>query len=145
MNFRCFRLSCTLGEKPGFLEWLPKESLTDKHRRGGRGVEKGTGYVRTAPAKWQTMVPLRIRAMLLADDLLFTAGLPDVYDPADPDSALDALEGRRGALLQVFSTKDGSLVASQDLPGTPTFDGMSAAGGRLYLTTLAGHVLCYGK
>ena len=38
------------------LEWLPREAATDKHRRGGRGVEKGTGYIRTQPAKWQEMI-----------------------------------------------------------------------------------------
>jgi len=121
------------------IDWLPKEAATDRHRRGGRGVEKGTGYVRTRPAKWQQMVPLRIRAMVLAGDLLFAAGTPDVVDPKDPAAAI---EGRKGARLQVFSAKDGSLVTSQALASPPAFDGMVAAGGRLYLSTTDGKVLC---
>ncbi|MFC1596798.1 PQQ-binding-like beta-propeller repeat protein [Planctomycetota bacterium] len=123
------------------IEWLPKETLTDKHRRGGRGFEKGSGYSRAQPAKWQKMIPLRVRAMLLTGDHLFTAGTPDVLDPADP---LAAFEGRKGASLQVFSTKDGSLVNSQPLPSLPAFDGLSAAGGRLYLATGDGKVICFG-
>jgi hypothetical protein len=123
------------------IDWLPKEAATDKHRRGGRGVEKGTGYVRTQPAKWQKMIPLRIRAMLLAGDHLFAVGMPDVLDPQDP---LAAFEGRRGALLQVFEAKDGSLLKSYRLSSLPAFDGLSAAGGRLYLTTLDSKLICFG-
>ncbi len=135
--------------EPGFVErgrenvkWLPKEAYTDSHRRGGRGAEKGTGYVRYHPAKWQEMIPLRIRAMVLADDRLYAAGPPDVLDPKDP---LAAFEGRAGARLQVFSAKDGSLLNSQELSPLPVFDGMSAAnGGRLYLATRDGKVICFG-
>jgi len=135
------------GQKTKAINWLPKEAATDRHRRGGRGVDKGTGYVRQRPAKWQTMIPLRIRAMLLArsagapqaGDLLFAAGTPDVLDPKDP---LAAFEGRKGALLQVFSAKDGSLVKSHSLPSPPAFDGMVAARGRLYITTHDGKLLC---
>jgi hypothetical protein len=123
------------------IDWLPKEAATDPHRRGGRGVEKGTGYVRARPAKWQEMIPLRIRAMVLAGEFLFAAGTPDVLDPDDPSGAF---EGRQGALLQVFSTKDGSQVNSLSLPAPPAFDGLSAAGERLYLATRDGKVICFG-
>ena len=58
------------------------------HRRGGRGVEKGSGYQRQRPAKWQEMIPLRIRAMVLAGERLFTAGLPDVIDFTNVSSGL---------------------------------------------------------
>jgi hypothetical protein len=124
------------------IRWLPEEAYTDQHRRGGRGVEKGSGYQRTRPAKWQQMVPLRIRAMVLADDLLFAAGLPDQIDPDDP---LAAFEGRLGALLQVFSADDGTLRSSYRLASPPAFDGLSASAGRLYLATQDGNLLCLGN
>ncbi len=123
------------------IEWLPKETLTDQHRRGGRGAEKGTGYVRTKPAKWQKMVPLRIRAMVLAGDRLIAAGMPDALDPDDP---LATFEGRGKALLQVFSATDGALISSCPLPSQPAFDGLSAAGGKLYLSMIDGKVICFG-
>jgi hypothetical protein len=125
---------------PRAIDWLPKEAYSDRHRRGGRGVEKGIGYMRQHPAKWQKMIPLRIRAMVLAGDYLFAAGLPDLVDPEDP---MAALEGRKGALLQVFSASDGSLVKSHSLSSPPVFDGLSAAHGRLYLVTLDGKIICF--
>jgi len=128
------------GQPARAIKWLPDETYTDKYRHGGRGVEKGSGYQRARPAKWQEMVPLRIRAMVLAGDRLFAAGLPDVVDPGDP---LAAFEGRRGASLQVFSAQDGSLVKSYELGSPPAFDGMSAAHGHIYLATKDGKVICF--
>ena len=131
--------------QPGFLErgrkaldWLPKGAATDRHRRGGRGTDKGTGFVRYQPEKWQKLIPLRIRAMVLAGDLLFAAGPPDVLDPKDP---LAAFEGRKGARLQVFRTSDGSQIKSYALSAEPAFDGMIAAQGSLFITTRDGRLL----
>jgi len=135
--------------EPGFLErgkealnWLPKGASTANHAGGGRGPDKGTDYVRYHPQKGQNLIPLRIRAMVLAGDRLFAAGPPDVLDPKDP---LAAFEGRAGASLQVFSTKDGSQIKSYPLKSEPAFDGMSAAGGKLYLVTNDGKVICFGS
>jgi len=138
--------------EPGFLKkgkkgermlhWLPDETRQDRYRRGGQGAEKGTGYVRHAPPKWQTMIPIRVRAMLLAGDRLLVAGPPDVVDPDDP---LAAFEGRKGAVLQVVSAEDGLPLASRRLDSPPVFDGLSAAAGRLYLATRDGKVVCLGK
>lgn len=110
-------------------------------------MEKGTGYVRQKPEKWQSMVPLRIRAMVLAQsagsgkvtNLLFAAGLPDVIDPDDP---LASFEGRKGSLLNVYSAGDGSLLKSTQLASAPAFDGMIAAKGRIYMATNNGKLLC---
>jgi hypothetical protein len=127
------------GKEPRAIQWLPKEAYSDRHRRGGRGVEKGTGYVRATPAKWQKMIPLRVRAMVLAGDRLFAAGLPDVVDPEDP---LASFEGRKGAILQVFSAADGALLEQQPLPHPPVFDGIAAAGGKLYISAQGGRLVC---
>jgi hypothetical protein len=122
------------------LEWLPKESYTDSHRRGGQGAEKGTGYVREKPPLWQHMVPIRIRAMVLAGGRLFAAGLPDVVDEKDP---LAAFEGRKGATLQAFSAKNGKPEGKAlTLTSPPAFDGLVAARGRLYLATQDGRLIC---
>ena len=79
---------------------------------------------------------------LLCGDHLFAAGTRDVLDPEDP---LSTFEGREGALLQVFSTSDGSLVKSQPLKSLAAFDGLSAAGGRLYLAAGDGKVICFSR
>lgn len=75
-------------------------------------MEKGTGYVRHEPEKWQTMTPVRVRAMVLAGKHLFVAGPPDVVNAKDP---LAAFEGRKKAVLQVFSVADGSLLKTYPL------------------------------
>ena len=124
------------------LQWLPEKSYTSNYRRGGRGSEKGTGYIRREPAKWQQFIPLRVRAMLLADQHLFAVGQPDVVDPRDPTASF---EGRNESLLNVYSATDGSLIKSHQLDAAPVFDGLSAAGGCLYLVTQDGRLICFGS
>jgi hypothetical protein len=89
--------------------------------------------------RWTQQLPILARAMVLADDHLFLAGPPDLFKTDDPTAAL---EGTRGGALCVVSTADGSQVARYDLKSPPVFDGMAAAGGRLYLATMDGEVLC---
>ena len=98
-----------------------------------------------------------MRAMVLADKTLFIAGPPDLVDeeevfkrPDDPalrkklTEQVAALEGRKGALLWAVSTSDGKKTVEYQLESPPTWDGMAAAGGRLYLSTTNGQVLCMG-
>jgi hypothetical protein len=99
------------------------------------------GFARLAPPKWFQWVPIRIRAMVAAGPTLFVAGPPDVADNADPYAAF---EGRKGALLWSVSTADGRKLAEIKLDGEPVFDGLIAAGGRLFMTTRDGRLLCMG-
>jgi len=130
---------------PKAVDWLPTSA-----RGKGRydisarsvGVEKGIGYTRSKPPKWQELMPIRARAMMLAGDHLFVAGAPDVIDPEDPYATLD---GRKGAVLQVFSASDGALLKSYPLASPPVFDGMSAANNRLFMAALDGRVVCMGS
>jgi outer membrane protein assembly factor BamB len=92
--------------------------------------------------KWSEFIPVRVRAMVATGDKLFVAGPPDVVPEDDP---LAALEGRLGAVLWAFAADDGkklALVAKLEAP--PTYDGLIAATGRLYLSTESGEVLCFG-
>jgi len=98
---------------------------------------------------------LQVRAMVAAAENLFVAGHPDFVDerrafrlPDDPDvqrqlqRQAEALEGRYGGRLWVVSKADGRPVARYNLDSPPVFDGMAAAAGRLFLSTLDGSVLC---
>ena len=104
---------------------------------------------------WSEDLPLFVRAMVLAGDTLFIAGPPDMVDEEqvlqslnDPKtrSALAeqaaALDGRKGALLWAVSAADGKKLAACKLESPPVWDGMAAAGGRLYVSTVDGKVLC---
>ncbi len=130
--------------------WIFNRELTAK-----LGVEE----LSAADTKWShTKPPLIVRAMVLAGGTLFVAGPPDVLDEeaavkrrwdddvqqqlAEQDAAL---EGRRGASLWSLSAADGKRLAELKLESMPVWDGMAAAGGRLYLSTADGKVLCLAK
>jgi hypothetical protein len=85
---------------------------------------------------------VRIRAMVLAGKRLFVAGPPDVVDPDDP---MAAFEGCKGAVLHARSAADGKVLAERKLDAPPVFDGLIAAGGRLFLCTTNGYVVCLGE
>ena len=106
-----------------------------------RGRDKGMGFTRSAPPRWFHWLPLRIRAMVAAGPTLFVAGPPDAMDPKAPYAAI---EGRQGAALCAFATKDGEKLGELKLDSDPVFDGLIAAGGRLFIATRDGHVACLG-
>jgi outer membrane protein assembly factor BamB len=89
--------------------------------------------------RWSTRIPVRVQAMVVAGDRLFTAGPPDVIDPNDP---LGAFEGRKGGIVNTFDTATGEKLFEANLAQPPVFNGMAAAQGRLYVTTTNGRVLC---
>jgi outer membrane protein assembly factor BamB len=91
--------------------------------------------------RWSAKVPLRVRAMAVAGPTLFVAGPPDVAEPSDPWATL---EGRKGAVLWAINKADGKKTAEYKIASGPVFDGLIAAGGRLYLSTLDGKVMCLG-
>jgi len=107
-----------------------------------RGVPKGIGFTRQRPPVWFHWVPVRIRGMVLAADVLFVAGPPDVVDPDDP---MAAFEGRNGAVLQARSAADGKTLAEHRLDAPAVFDGVIAAAGRLLMCSTDGNVICFGQ
>jgi outer membrane protein assembly factor BamB/quinol monooxygenase YgiN/catechol 2,3-dioxygenase-like lactoylglutathione lyase family enzyme/pimeloyl-ACP methyl ester carboxylesterase len=100
-------------------------------------------------------VSAQINSMVLTRGALFAAGPPDVVNEAeavrtllDPETQTKleeqsaAFEGRRGALLVAVSRENGAKLAAYRLDFVPRFDGLIAAGGRLYMTTPKGEVVC---
>ncbi len=156
------------GRKPQYFRWsTPLEYqlfAVDKNARtepllsvaARRGQRDKCSIPETKLAyRWSRDVSLQARAMVLAARTLFVAGPPDVLDeeevfkrPSDPllrprlDRQAAALEGAMGAVLQVVSVADGRELARYGLESMPVFDGMAAAGGRLYLAGTDGTVLC---
>ena len=86
---------------------------------------------------WTQAVPMFVRAMVLAGDVLFIAGSPD------PVSAWR--QGKAsGPALWAVAPADGAKLAEYPLGAAPVWDAMAAAGGRLFLATQDGKVLCFG-
>jgi hypothetical protein len=73
--------------------------------------------------KWSSSVA-KIAAIAVADKAVYVA---------DP-----------GGALTVFSSADGKKLAERKLPGTPVWDGMAVAYGRLYVSLEDGSVVCLG-
>ena len=107
---------------------------------------------------WSQTVPLLGRAMVLAGKTLFVAGPPDVVDQektilriSDAKSVAQladqtaALEGKRGGLLWAVDVSGGKKLGECRLKSPPVWDGLAAAGERLYLADMAGNVVCLGK
>ena len=125
-------------------------------KRGGRI------YGRVIPTRlayhWSKSLPCMVRAMVVAGETLFVAGPPAVanetelygsYSSSEAQAKLAdhvaAFEGRSGALVMAVSKADGEKVAAYRLASAPVFDGMAAAGGRLFLATMDGNVVCLGQ
>ena len=107
--------------------------------------------------KWRIEEPpLQVRAMVLADKTLFVAGPPDVVDEEDAFFALDdaavleklaeqseLFRGKGGGLIWAVSAETGKKLSEYRLDSLPVWDGLVAAAGKLYMTTMNGEVFCY--
>ncbi len=131
----------------------PRAKQAAKPRAKKRAASQPSGF--HVAHDWSQELPLVVRAMVQAGDTLFIAGPPDVLDEEEAAAKLgtpeiqaklaeqdNALSGERGALLWAVSTKDGAKLGELRLSAPPAWDGMAAAGGRLYLTTTDGTVRC---
>ena len=137
-------------DAPEPIKWLP-DTLMKPYEYDGRTitnlyddftveVDKGSGFTRGEPAVWQEYLPVRIEAMALSGDTLFAAGQPDVLNPDDP---LAALEGRQGGVLLAIDPSTGKQISQTQIANPPRFDGMAAAGKRLFLVTRDGKLAAW--
>jgi outer membrane protein assembly factor BamB len=122
-----------------------------------RGMLYRPGQLTALKYHWiKPDLPIQVRAMVLAKNALFIAGPPDVIDEVElwrhPDDIelkrklaeqSEAWKGRRGGSLWAVSLEDGSRLASVELEAPPVFDGMIAAGSKLFLSLMNGQVVCY--
>jgi len=156
------------GRKPFYYRWrTPLEYHLFASPRAPQIVRDATGpevrrgnkvrrhMVQHPEYQWSRSVPILVRAMVKAGDMLFIAGPPDVVDEEEAfrrvgDPELDkqlaaqdaAMAGAKGALLWAVSAENGEKLAELTLDSLPAFDGLIAAAGHLYLVTAEGEVLC---
>ena len=109
-------------------------------RRRGEDLGVEWEQFRTTPMKWSKELPLHVRAMVLANHTLFVSG-----PYGDAIRSMDSFEGKRGIRLAAVSADDGSLLANYEIGGLPVFDGMAAAGGKLYIAMKDGSLRAYGS
>jgi hypothetical protein len=76
--------------------------------------------------------------MVLAGDTLFVAG-----PLGETHVSLAAFRGKEGIRLRALATADGKKLAELEIDAIPVFDGMAAAGGKIYLATKDGKLTCF--
>ncbi len=100
-----------------------------------------------AGASWSISEPFQPRAMVLAGQKLLLAGWLDAV-------AVELKTGRplskenpdpHDAVLRVYSTKTGKRLSEYKLPCQPTFDGIAAARGQLFISMKNGKIVCMGQ
>lgn len=106
---------------------------------------------------WAHEVPVIARGMALASKVLFIAGPSDVVDEEDAmqrlgkgdDSILPSLkqqdenmDGRHGATIVAVDAPTGNVLGETKLSSPPVWDGVAAAKGALFVSTLDGNVVC---
>jgi hypothetical protein len=110
---------------------------------------------------WSRPAPLFARSMVKAGDTLLYAGPPDTVDEEyaferlkfkdksildDLAEQNDALDDKKGAKLVAMNNKgDGLNEDGVKLESSPVWDGMIVARGRIYMATVNGKVVCFGK
>jgi len=123
--------------------WLPQSHIPREGQPGldspAFGLDKMIGYTRAEPPVWATWLPIRVRAMVKAADLLFVAGAPDDFSADDPYASF---EGRERARLACVTARDGQVVENVELEFPPIFDGLIAARNRLYVALENGKLVC---
>ena len=126
--------------------------VTDPAKRRAKGKAKGKRGPKLPPLVWgNTQAPI-VRAMVLAGDQIVVAGPPDLgkKDPKilafeNEEDAVAGFRGAKGIHLWTVSAADGKKRSQHKLAAMPVFDGLSAAGGRLFISLRNGTVECWGK
>jgi len=105
--------------------------------------------------KWARAVPILVRAMVKAGDRLHILGPEELINQEDAFKTIttpqtqemlakqeEAMRGKLGAVLLNVNASDGTIDSGYRLPTTPVFDGLVAAGGRMYVVLSDGTVTC---
>jgi hypothetical protein len=124
-------------------------------RKGGKRAGSRTISVTRFLPDWSDDISVQVNSMVLTEAALFAAGPPDVEDEVeslktllDPETQQKlaeqsaAFEGKRGAFLIAVSRDNGEELAAYSLDFVPRFDGLIAANGKLFVSSLGGEVLC---
>ena len=110
-----------------------------KGERGGK--KKGAAAPAGFKTRWSVEVPIQARGLVLAGKTLFLAGPPEGADADGP--GLRRADAPPPMLIAV-AIDDGRKLSEQALEASPVFDGLIAAGQRLFVCGTDGKVVCFG-
>lgn len=104
----------------------------------------GFNMDRTAPGLYSVTIPMIIDAMALTAGSASNLFLAGTVDPNNASDLLAPFDGRTPGLLWAVNPTNGTKRAEFSLLAPPVFDGLAAAGNRLFISTVDGHVLSLG-
>ena len=87
---------------------------------------------------WSREMLIRPRALVRAGERLLIGGMP----VAKVSGGLPAWEGREGGALLSVAADDGDILGQLPLESPPVWDGIAVADGHLYISTMAGTLVC---
>ena len=130
----------------------PQAKAQPKGPAGKRRKRPRPNASRKTPPIWSHGESLTVRAMALCGDRLAVAGPVDLGKRTEKILAFQnepearaAFQGDKGVYLRIVNAGDGKTVSECKLPTMPVFDGLSAAGGKIYVSLRNGSVVCFGK
>lgn len=145
------------GKVGGAIQFSPSDGVPMSADAAGVGDNQGNSLVKP---KWTEDVPIYVRGMVLGGQKLFIVGPPDIIDEEatfkqltekDPEvqKLLDlqdqVMEGKDGAVLLSVNIDTGEVEHRLEIDSLPAWDGMAGANEKLFLSTLDGRVICFGK
>ncbi len=149
LEYRLFSASKEWRAPPAGAAPKPRPAANKRRKKNAGPVPVGNAE----NYHWSDEVPVLVRAMVLAGETLFIAGPRDMLREEGTAKGKEnqileqeaALTGKAGAVLWAVSAEDGEKLHEYKLDYPPVFDGMAAAGDRLYLACVDGHISCWRK
>ncbi len=145
------------GKIGGAIQFSAADGIPMSPDAAGNALNQGNSLVKP---KWTEDVPIYVRGMVLGGQKLFVVGPPDIIDEEatfkqlsekDPEvqKLLDLqdqmMEGKDGGLLLAENLATGKIESRLEIDSLPAWDGMAGANEKLFLSTLDGRVICFGK
>lgn len=115
-----------------------------------RGKKKRSPKAVPPEKLWSNKKPITVRAMAAGKNKIVIAGPVDVGEKnghlafLNPDKARAAFEGKEDIFLQMIDKQDGNKVFELKITDYPSFDGLSIAPGKIFLSGRNGVLTCFG-
>ena len=130
----------------------PKAQPGKKAPKGRATRAKKPAAPKKGAPLWSQSDSLIARAMAKGGDRLAVVGPIDLGKKTQGILAFEneaearaGFSGAKGVFLRIVSAADGKTISQCKIPTLPVFDGMAAAGGKIYISLKDGSVVCYGK
>ena len=124
-----------------FSEYKIRADIRTEKTKKEKGKGKNVKPKEDFPYQWQVNFTMRPRAVVKAANLLIAAGHPKKGPNGDENAPY---EGRSKGTIHIINPANGKEISNLELPGSPVWDGVAVAGGKIYVSTSDGKLTCIG-